>query len=80
MVSRSAVIPEAFTGDGEWIQWIYQFENTTAVNEWDEAKKLLWLKASMTGRAQLTFQHLPMETQEDYGRIKQAMKDRLILP
>ena len=76
MASRPTVIPDAFTGDREWTQWIYHFENTAAVNEWNEAKKLLWLKARLTGQAQLAFQHLPTETQEDYGRIKQAMKDR----
>ena len=69
-------LPDAFTGDGEWTQWIYHFENTAAVNEWNEAKKLLWLKARLTWRAQLAFQHLPTETQEDYECIKQAMKDR----
>ena len=26
MASRPAVIPEAFTGEGEWTQWIYHFE------------------------------------------------------
>ena len=76
MASRPAVIPEAFTGEGEWTQWIYHFENIAAVNEWNDAKKLLWLKARLTGRAQLAFQHASTEIQEDYDRLKQAMKDR----
>ena len=76
MASRPAVIPEAFTGDGEWTQWLYHFENTAAVNEWNEAKKLLWLKARLIGRAQLVLQHLPEETRGSYDGVKQAMLDR----
>ena len=33
MASRPAVIPEAFTGNGEWTQWIYHFKNMATVNE-----------------------------------------------
>ena len=80
MASRPAVIPKAFTGDGEWTQWIYHFENTAAVNEWNNAKKLLWLKARLTGRAQLALQHLPEETRESYDGVKQAMQDRFEPP
>ena len=80
MASRPAVIPEAFTGDGEWTQWIYHFENTAAVNEWNNAKKLLWLKARLTRRAQLALQHLPEETRESYDGVKRAMQDRFEPP
>lgn len=47
MALRPAVIPETFTGDGEWMQWIYHFENMVAVNEWNEAKKLFWLRPDL---------------------------------
>ena len=47
-----------------------------AVNEWNGNKKLLWLKARLTGRAQLTLQHLPEDVQADYTQLTKAMKDR----
>ena len=49
---KPLVLPETYTGEGEWSQWICHFENVAAVNGWDDDKKLLWLKVRLTGRAQ----------------------------
>lgn len=76
MAGRPLVLPETFSGEEEWSQWICHFESIAAVNEWDGSKKLLWLKARLTGRAQLALQHLPEEVQADYARLIKAMKDR----
>ena len=76
MVSRPAVI----TVDEEWTQWMYHFKNTVAVNEWNNVKKLLWLKLRLTGRAQLALQHLSEETREGYDGVKRAMQDRFEPP
>jgi len=76
MASRPVVLPETFSGEGEWTQWICHFENIAAVNEWNDAKKLLWLKARLTGRAQLALQHLSTETQADYALLQAALKNR----
>lgn len=76
MAARPLVLPETFSGEGEWSQWICHFENIAAVNEWNASKKLLWLKARLTARAQLAFQHLPEDTQKDYGEVLKAMKER----
>lgn len=76
MASRPLVLPETFSGEGEWTQWICHFENIAAVNEWNDAKKLLWLKARLTARAQLALQHFPEEIRGDYAELKKAMKDR----
>ena len=58
----------------------HHFENTAAVNEWNDAKKLLWLKARLTGRAQLALQHLPEEMRESHDSVKRAMQDRFEPP
>ena len=76
MAARPLVLLETFSREGEWSQWICHFENIAAVNEWDDDKKLLWLKARLTARAQLVLQHLPEEVRGNYARLKRAMKER----
>ena len=75
-VTRPLVLPDKFSGDGEWSQWICHFENVAAVNSWNEDSKLLWLKVRLTERAQMAFQHLPGDTQADYAAAKAALKER----
>ena len=43
-IARPVVFPNPFDGTGEWQPWIYHFNNVAAVNEWDDANKLKWLK------------------------------------
>ena len=40
---RPLVLPETFSGDGCFSDWIEHFENVVAVNSWDDAAKALWL-------------------------------------
>lgn len=80
MATKPLVLPEKFSGDGEWTQWICHFENVAAVNKWDDENKLLWLKVRLTERAQLAFQHLTPEAQANYERAKEALKARFEPP
>ena len=73
---KPLVLPEKFSGREEWNQWISHFENVAAVNMWDEAQKLLWMKVRLTERAQTAFQHFPDAIQRDYTATKGAMKER----
>jgi len=52
------------------------FGNIAVVNEWNDAKKLLWLKKRLIGRAQLALQHLSIEMQADYALLKTALKNQ----
>ena len=47
-----------------------------AVNNWDNATKVLWLKARLTGRAQVAIQRLSKETLGDLQALTRAMKER----
>ena len=60
--SRPLVLPNPFSGDQNWTEWIGHFEDVAAVNEWrDDDAKLQWLKARLTGKAQTAFQRFPEE-------------------
>ena len=72
MAGRPLVLPEPFTGEGSWDQWISHFENNT----WDDAAKLLWLRARLTKRAQTAYQNVSEEAKATYGESKKALKER----
>ena len=75
MAGRPLVLPEPFTGEGSWDQWISHFENVAAVNTWDDAAKLLWLRARLTKRAQTAYQNFSEEAKATYGESKKALKN-----
>ncbi len=74
--NRPVVLPETYSGEGTWRQWECHFENVAAVNEWNAASKLLWLKVRLVGRAQTAFQRLPETTKADYKESMKALKKR----
>ena len=74
MANRPLVMPEIFNGETSWDQWIYHFEIVAAVNKWDEAACLCWLKVRLTGRAQTALQCLPNNA--DYKSAKKALQER----
>ena len=55
MAGRPRVLPEPFSGVGSWDQWESHLEDVAALNESDNAEKLLWLKVRLTGRARTAF-------------------------
>ena len=76
MAARPLVLPEPFSGEGSWEQWQYHFLNVAAVNTWDDASKLLWLKVRLTGKAQVAFQRLPEATRGSFDAATKALKER----
>ena len=59
---RPLVLPEPFTRDTDYCDWIDHFENVAVVNGWDEAAKPQWLKVQLTGRAQTALKRQPEVT------------------
>ena len=72
---RLLVLPDRFSGKEEWSRWISHFDNVAAVNTWNDAQKLLWLKVRLTERAQTAFQHFPDDVQKNYEAAKKALKE-----
>ena len=57
--SKQVVMPEIFDGTKSWEDWEFHFDNVVAVNGWDDAQKLAWLRVQLTRHAQKALQHLP---------------------
>ena len=74
--SRPLLTPEQFTGTGSFGDWVDHFESVAAINEWDNAAKLLWMRVRLVGRAQTAYGSLPTTAKESYAALKKALKDR----
>ena len=46
------------------------------MNDWEDGKKLKWLKFRLTGKAQTAFQRLPGEARTNYKEAKKALRKR----
>ena len=73
---RPLITPDPFSGTGMFSEWIEHFEAVAAINKWDEAAKLLWLRVRLVGGAQTAYGRLPTEAKESYVELKKAFKGR----
>ena len=46
--AKPPVIPELFTGNKSWEEWIDHFESVAEVCGWDNANKLKWMTRTQT--------------------------------
>ena len=69
MAAKPIVLPDNFTGEASWDDWMCHFENVTDVNGWDDDQKLKFLKVRLTGRAQKAFQHRNEDIQTNYSEL-----------
>ena len=70
------MLPEVFSGDGNFDEWISHFESVSAVNGWTEDENLLWIRVRLTGKAHVAHAQLPHETQQTYAAVKDALRER----
>lgn len=75
-MSKPPVLPEIYTGEKNWDEWIDHFESVAAVCGWDEAAKLQWLRVRLTGRASSAFRRLSADTRASYGDAVKALRER----
>ena len=72
--ARPLVLPEPFDGTANWDEWSFHFENVAAVNGWDDAQKLQWLRVRVTGRAQKALQRLQGPAIATYEATRDSLK------
>ena len=73
---RPLITPDAFSGDGNWNEWLEHFEGSAQVSGWDDATKLLWFRVRLTGRAQTAWKWLSMEAKSTHEGAKGALRKR----
>ena len=73
---RPVIVPEVYSGEQPWEDWIDQFESIAAINGWNEEKKLVWLKVRLTGRALLAFRKFSVTTKASLKNVVVAMQER----
>ena len=73
---RPLVLPEVFSGEGNFDDWVSHFESVAAVNNWTDEEKVLWLRVRLTGKAHVAYTRLAHETQASYINAKAALRDR----
>ena len=73
---RPLVLPEPFSGDGCFSDWIEHFESVAAMNSWDDAAKALWLRARLTGKAQTAYKRLSHDARKAYADSVKALRER----
>ena len=76
MTTRPLLMPESFSGKGSFSDWLQHFEGVSAINKWDDAAKLLWLRVRLIGAAQTAYGRLPTTARASYADLTKALKDR----
>ena len=66
-MTRPLVLPDAFTGDTSWSDWVNHFEAAARVNGWDDVIKLNWLPVRLMGKAQTAWKRLTAEVKARQG-------------
>ena len=70
------LVPESFSGEGNFDDWIIHFETVAIINGWDDAAKLQWMTVRMTDHGQTAFRRFPEASTGSYSVAKQAILER----
>ena len=76
MSNATQSVPRSFSGEGDWSEWREHFEQLAATENWDEEKKLFWLKFRLVGPAQRALQTLPSSVRESYADTMSELEKR----
>ena len=52
------------------------FQSIVALNEWEDTKKLLWLKVRLMGKAEVSYNQLSEETKARLESTLKALRER----
>ena len=73
---RPVIVPEYFSSEGSYEDWIDQFESIAEINHWNDEQKLMWLKVHLTGRVLMAYKKFPTTARGSYKNAIKAMQER----
>ena len=76
MSPRPIVMPDQYTGEEDWMDWIVHFELCARINDWDDEAKTDFLAVRLTKTAQQVYRDLPSSSKNSYDDLKAAMATR----
>ena len=74
--SRPVVLPDEYTGDEDWLDWLTHFELCAKINDWDDKSKTAFLAVRLKRLAQQVYRDLPEATTKSYDDLKEALTKR----
>ena len=77
---RPLLLPETYSGESNFDDWISHFETVASINEWDDAAKLKWLSVRLSGRAQTAFRRFSEVARGTYAAARKALLERFEPP
>ena len=75
-MSKPPVLPEIYTGEKSWDEWIDNFDSVANVCKWDDESKLKLLRVQLTGRTRIVFRRLPEVTHNNFQDTIEALQKR----
>ncbi|XP_065909335.1 uncharacterized protein [Dysidea avara] len=74
--SRPVIVPDCFSGEESYEDWMDQFESIAEINCWDEEQKLKWLKVRLKGRALMAYKKFSVTARAMFKNAKKALQER----
>ena len=82
--SRPVVLPDEYTGDEDWLDWLTHFELCAKINDWDDKSKTAFLAVRLKRLAQQVYRDLPEATTKSYDefrlKVRQSRPVRNLAP
>ena len=60
--TQPSVLPDLFTGEGDFSERIYYFESVVVVGSWDSVTKLWWMHLHVVGEAHVALTRCKAES------------------
>ena len=79
--ARPLILPDKFTGDGDFGEWITHFDNVSVINGWNDVEKYNWLNLHVTGKARVTLTRLQQKPEKPtYEQVIDKLRMRFEPP
>ena len=73
---RPAVMPEAFTGTGDWAEYVQYFEQCAMINGWGDPQKAQFLAVRVRDAAQRFYNAIPVARKHNWQHVCHDMAQR----